>query len=226
MSELPFYSTSTWVLGVFIASLVLYHVTLVWRWPLGKLAWKRIDYIWLLLALLGIIGATGAARQAVARNWAIVAERGVENATRDIGERIEFGTSGAVCRKFERSTLSSPSPRFESIQSQFDALCAWFREAKRHIPSGPVNERRPLTLSDFGPAPPQILDPWPVASLDTALIEYNKELAAYSIMSAAAERSGIEWLLALFGPSLLATGLALRITKVTAEIRLEQVTVE
>jgi len=58
--DYPFLAKPLWMIVVFALFLVAFHILLVKVWPLQKQAWKKVDYIWLGVAALAIIGTAGA----------------------------------------------------------------------------------------------------------------------------------------------------------------------
>jgi hypothetical protein len=122
---------------------------------------------------------------------------------------------------YPNGVLSTPA-EFERLQSEFDAMCAWFREAATRTPTE-LAKRTPLTLEQLGGgSPPSGADQFYVESAAEELKLYNSALGAVGRLKEPAVRSEGEATLAIVGPFLLAVALALRITKVTGEIRLDR----
>ncbi len=219
--ELPWVTSTTWILGTFALALVIFQLVLV-RWiPLSKVAWKKVDYVWLSLAMLGIIGGVGAARQQIAINFISLAESRITFAEEQIKERLEFGRGPAICRTFVRSEFSPPPEEFNRIQREYDEQCNWFRTVSEKLQDTTFVKREILRLEDFGILPSGG-DEWATSNLKDAAQWYNNALKAYKELSKARHRSNLEFTLTVVGPFLLAIALALRITKVTGEIRLER----
>jgi hypothetical protein len=215
---LPRVTSAAWVLGTFVVALAAFHLVLVlWR-PLSIVAWKKVDYVWLSLALLGIVFGAGAARREVAANMASTAKSRLEFAVTQVEDRLAFGRGPAVCRKFVRSEFSPPPQEFDRMQREFDAECAWFRSATERLPQTSFARREVLRLEELGSSPPQGGDGWAISSLQDSIRRYNEAAAKSKELSGAMQRPEIESILAVIGPPLLAVALALRITKVTGEI--------
>ena len=107
------------------------HWALVFRWPLGKTAWKKVDYVWLSLALLGIFGLASETRQIFARSMKAWADTRLEASIARLQMRLDNYTEGsALCRKFNRTELSPPPGELEKIQNEYDAMCEWHRTIK------------------------------------------------------------------------------------------------
>jgi hypothetical protein len=215
---LPIFASYRWVLIVFFGALVFFHVVLVLAWPLGKIGWKRVDYVWLLFGLLGVLGGVGSVRQRLAEGLLPRAKQLAQaQATWVIG-RIDFGASPVVCRKFEPSILVPRDEEFDRRQREFDTLCAWFTTAKSRVANG-LPEEQPLTLERLGGSPaPTGADPWMVATLNEAVTGYNQAQDALEHLRREASQSEGEFTLVVLAPFLIAVAIALRMTKVTGEL--------
>ena len=53
---LPAATRVPFLLSALAVALVLFHIILIRLWPLGKTAWKRVDYVWLSMAFIGVVG--------------------------------------------------------------------------------------------------------------------------------------------------------------------------
>src|SRR5438309_1625150 len=123
--QLPWFTSVWWALCVFAISLLVWHIVLIRVWPLSKTGWKKVDYWWVSLALLGVIGNVGANRREVAKNLFALAQSRMNFAESRVKESIAFGHGPALCRKFVRSEFSPPSTKFDDTQKEFDEMCAW-----------------------------------------------------------------------------------------------------
>src|SRR5262245_13504369 len=93
---MPFFVTPVGTLVVFAISLIVSHILFIKVIPLGKKGWRRIDYVWLLCALFGVVGsATAFQKQLAANLLRMVGDLKVE--TDNIERSIKFGTSDAIC---------------------------------------------------------------------------------------------------------------------------------
>ena len=218
---LPVFVSLAWMFGVFFLALLLFHVPLVWSWQLDKTGWKRVDYIWLSFALLGVLAEVGSARQMIASELVHSAGQFADNQARWIVNRIDAGVSEMVCRRFEPSEPFPRDAEFDRYQQEFDELCAWFGEAKLRIADG-LPAEIPLSLETLGGrAAPAGADPWMVTSLEDAVSGYNEARQIGGRLRAQSEPSKFEFFLLFIEPSLIAIAVALRMTKVTGELRLK-----
>ena len=220
--RLPVVASYSWTLAVFVGALAVFHAALVWAWPLGRVGWKRIDYVWLLFGMIGVLSGVQAVRQELADGLLPEAEEFARFEGTAILDRIGAGASPAICRTLEPF---EPAPRdgdVERRQREFDEVCAWFRAAKQRVAGG-LPAERPLTLERLGGDPVPLGTEFSiVAGLEDAVARYNRAQDTLERLTRDADQSDAEATLAAVGPFLIAIALALRITKVTGEIRLER----
>ena len=90
-------------------------------------------------------------------------------------------------------------------------------------PGQPDFAERPLTMEALGGGPvPEAREFSIVDSLEDAVARYDRAHATVERLSLEADQSDAEAALSAIGPFLIAVALALRITKVTGELRLER----
>jgi hypothetical protein len=218
--------TSVWVvLSIFAAEVVLFHLLLVFWLKIGKRAWKIVDYIWLSLAALGIFGAAGQARQLVATNTGASSSQRTQIFYMQLLSFVDqYSHEGPVCRAFVRSQFSPPPAQFQRAQKDYDSVCHWFWDVQRKLP------RLADLYPDFKEVDPKNLPSEPDVP-ETELREilrgfhnqvglYNADAKECGSIVRATKQSSAEQLLVFTSPLLLSFAIALRITKVTGEIRL------
>jgi hypothetical protein len=210
------------VLAVFVAALALFHAVLIWVWPLGRVGWKRIDYVWLLFGMIGVLAGVQAVRQELAEGLLPEAEEFVRFEGASILDRVGAGASPAICRTLEPF---EPVPRDEEVerrQREFDEVCAWFRTARQRVAGG-LPAERPLTLERLGGDPVPLGTEFSiVAGLEEAVGRYNRARDTLDRLTREADQSAAEATLGAIGPFLIAIALALRMTKVTGELQMER----
>lgn len=218
--QLPGIVSSHWIAIWFVAWLAVLHVVLVLWKPLTKRGWKQVDYVWLATAFLGILASVGSARQLVTESMYNVAAYRLDGAAESVTEWVDAGRSEGICREFVRSEHSPPPEDFERAQREYDRLCAWFRAASQHVDSV-LATGESISLAQLGGSPPPTgADQWYVETLAEAVVDYNAVLASRAELADAAAPSNAESELVIMGPYLLAVALALRITKVSGELKL------
>jgi len=197
-----------------------FHYFLVYKNNLSKKAWKKVDYYWLGVATIGLISLAADVRINVAKNF-ISSERAQANATLGAVKIITDNPENShFCMTLIR-TSNSPSD-YDNTELQYQLGCKWLKETSEYFKNVQKNE---LPDISFGDLPPVTFDSVvlneDVASIMRWLYEYQIQLDVLNETQEAAEPSGFESILFYFAPFLVCIALALRITKVTGEIRHE-----
>lgn len=222
MSEppwLPITSEPSSLFIILVAFLLLFDWVLV-RWlKLGKVAWKRVDYIWLGAAAIGLWGVATDVRRIAASSWLPWQREYRLISYQRVIRDVHALTETYVCRDFVRSDLSPEN--FNLVQKEFDSACAFGRELTEKLPTTPpdrldraIFRQRPIvtqaSLRDL------------YLQLDQSLDSYEGAHRQYMSTVLAAERSSTEVAFSFASPVLFVMALALRFTKVTGEIRLDR----
>lgn len=205
------------LLGVLVA---VFHLMLVWPRNLSKKNWKRIDYIWLGAAAMGVISLAADVRISVANNWLEmekVRAVGILDSIRYLAQEPE---SSHFCMTFVKSEYSPKD--FDNKQNEYRIGCEWRKELSKKLSVINSEETPPLKYEDL---PPVLFDD-PILNetviwLKDRLNDYKVQLKILSETKSAAEKTGWESTLAYFAPFLICIALALRITKVSGEVRHE-----
>jgi len=213
------------VLGVFAVLLVLFDVLLV-RWlKLGKVAWKRVDYIWLGFGALGLLGAVAQVRMASAAAQIEMHESRVAVALNSVKSLIELyaKTPGAICRTFVRSEYSPPPEEFQRSQNEYNTACAWAKQMADTLAMRASSPPEPIDRASL-PSRPVVADGAlrdMFRGLDRQFEYFDQNIETYRAVREKSKQTPFEQFLVFLGPFLLAIALAIRITKVTGEIKLE-----
>jgi hypothetical protein len=215
-----FLSESVNFIYLLIALVLIFHFLLVWPRNLSKKNWKYVDYIWLGIATFGLLGAAANIRIAVASNWVQLEK------SRAIGilESIDFlardAESSNFCRKFSKTEYSPKN--LDEIQLQYDLACEWRKQLSSYLRLIDKQEIPAISFSDF----PEVKFDMPelnktVVWLKESLEDYSKQRISLEETKLAASYTQREEGFAYFAPFLLCMALALRIAKVSGEIRHE-----
>lgn len=219
---LPWFTSQGWIIGIFLASLIVFHLVFVYSRLLSSMAWKRIDYIWLSMALIALVGAISAGRMSMANTLLSLAQAWVEGSLQFMHVAASAGTSGAICRVFVSSPFSPPADIMRKAQQEFDEECAWFKEVNAALQRiEPGNEQR-VDLTQIARPRPSGGEESFYRSMEDSVQSYNESLDRLTELKRASEPSAFEELLRLLAPTVLAVALALRLTKVAGEIALER----
>lgn len=215
---MPWFVSEWFVLLVFLAFLLAFHAVLVWLFPQSQSFWRKVDYVWLSFALLGVLGAVGANSELVANAKLDREKFYLQISLRNLAEISEVASSDVVCRKLgDGEPYATPSEMAER-QKGYDYQCQWFSGLKGYFER---SEKEILEKVE----PEGESGPLPTGGVS----EYNRMFreqidshnAAVSDALKLRDRAGPTFFsetLLFFGPFLIAVALALRITKVTAEI--------
>lgn len=214
-------ATPAYLLVVFCLLLFVFHLVFVWIWPISDLAWKRIDYVWLGAATLGLIGASWHADRYISEELAAKLEGPRTLSTyRDMRFIIEEAADpgGAVCTQRKRSNLSPPN--YDEILREQQMQCEYFKFLASVTPRDvkePFPALHDLGFIDYSGVANH--EGWYIAQIRKSAKEYEFQRQLYIRRKKSAEVSDLEAAIIMLGPLLVATALALRITKVTGEVR-------
>lgn len=208
----------------FLVSLAVLHVVLIWWLKLGKIGWKYVDYIWLVMALLGLLSAASDARRLIATNLLERQKILTASTYENLRRQIQFGAGPSFCRQFIRSQYSPPN--LDETQIEFDRVCEYYKGLLATMPARPLEKFERIELPSAVKRPAvtdkMLLDVF--YATEAYIQHYNENQKALEELTALQQRSGLEVDVAMFAPVLIAAALALRITKVTGEVLLEKQT--
>jgi hypothetical protein len=211
---------SWWIsVAVFFGALIIFHLALVYSpWPLSKYYWKRVDYIWLSMSLISILGIVSQGRMALAAGWVPIAQQQIVYRKQDVDIALASWLNGACAMHLEKSPESPPDME-ERIKQQ-NQFCALLKGLQQTIKPS-LDARTEIDQSKMHiPTYPLAIDFAYEQDFVKARLEgYNESIQAYEHLSDAVERSDWEKLTLVLAPFLLAVALALRITKVSAELK-------
>jgi hypothetical protein len=216
----------TWVvIGIFAVALIGFHAYWVWMRPLSKVGWKKVDYLWLGLAIISLIGYVTQSRGIVAGYLLRSATIQMDGAYRSLSSTAEmYDNDPAICRSFVRSPYSPPEEEFQRSQHEFNVACDWFDKVAKAILHRDRAPNRKVSWTDL-PATPTFTEPMlknDLGYLQREVDHYNTVVTAHDEIEAQTHRSILEEVLVVLMPIFFAIALALRITKVTGEIKLER----
>ncbi len=212
------------VFGFFVAITIVLHAIFVFRRPLSKRSWKRMDYVWLGFAALGLIGAAAEVRRLAANSQLSQFQSYLPLALQAVRGEADFlsKSPGAICRTFARSEYSPPAAEFQRIEHEYRAACDWARKVASSLPRE-VSARPEVIEVASLPRRPEFSETAIVHMTDGLYREiesYNSLVGTVNDLATGSERDDLELALILLGPFLLAIALAIRLTKVTGELRL------
>ena len=226
----PSWTTSLAVIFlVFAAATVLLHGLLVlpdrlglpWR-PLGDVGWKAADYGWLVLSGVSLVISVSQARVLQADAAAAESLRAYAAAKREVLEGFER-SQRLLC---DPPPAGSPLPPADSLwlAAQQRLGCAWFRTASDRVHDAFLTQPMPALSLDQLPDRAALLAP---GAGEAEVRRFAERLAALDALAAQTraslalgQRSALDKALIMLGPLLFALAFALRLTKVSGEVRL------
>lgn len=218
--QLPFPITASpkWIYGIFFGFLIIFHVLFLKVWPLDKKRWQIVDYLWLGLAVLGLFAGTAQVRKIVAQNQISLENTYMVSTYERLKDQISFLTSSAVCRKFNRTEYSPKN--FDAIQIEYDNVCSFGGQLNSRTPADPPEDLKVLKLDEHPTVTDGLLTDMLSSVKEKAKI-YIEARRVYDQTVDAQNSTYLEIVLTFSAPLLLAIALALRITKVTGELRMK-----
>jgi hypothetical protein len=199
---------------------VLFHLMFVWPRNITKKSWKKVDYIWLGAASIGLISLASDVRVSVANSWVEIERSRAIGILESIDYLAKEPESSYFCMTFVRGDYSPEN--FDEVQNNYRMACEWRKELSAYF--GSINKLdTPIII--FDDLPPVVFDDptlnEAVVWLKDRLKEYEDQIKVLSMTEAAARKRSWESELGYYAPFLLCMALALRITKVTGEVRHE-----
>jgi hypothetical protein len=218
-----FGSSACWLIVYFLGFLFLFHAWLVFWKPIGELGWKYVDYFWLLFALVGVVGQAAQIRQQWYSSAHEISNFRVASTLMSLKRTANLSIGSAVCRTFTRSEASPKD--LERVQAEYNLACSEFsRLTKEIIANSDSRDVAYLDMMDVSQTRAKLSDPTLVKILQSLESDHRAFVTALKERAEARHRAGrtsTEAVLVIFSPFLFLLALALRITKVTGEIRLK-----
>ncbi len=198
-----------------IVMTALLHTLFVFLFPQNKRFWKKMDYIWLGLATLSIVTASQKVRIVVYDNYQNRAESLTISSFSSLNNNVQFSLP---CKNFIKSEFSPEN--FDEIVAEYKRICTWNKGFESEIAA--------LNPKEF----PDVMFKTPKAPIESVelnqyLEQLKKQIQEYEQYRTQmweykkqTEETALEQLLFFLLPVFLCAAIALRITKVTAELKL------
>lgn len=217
--------TPLYLLLLFLFFLLAMHVTLVWTTRLSDRTWKKIDYVWLSAAVLGLVASSGEAGRFLSQSYLENLEAPKTAASyRYLRSQIErgAGSDGFLCMGRARSAMSPPD--FDRIVEAQQDLCSWSKDTLTKMHSTVEPPFAALEETGYVPIPVthKRYEPWYIAEVQKLAEDYRTNRNSYNERAIAAQMSLFDQLLTVLGPIVIAFALALRLTKVSGELANEK----
>jgi hypothetical protein len=209
--------TPLYLLGLFVALLLVMHLVLIRLSSLSDVAWKKVDYIWLCAAALGLIGSSGKVDQFLSERYSHGHGQWTANSYRFL--RNSLINPVGVCTIYTKSPNSPPD--FDEMAKENQELCLKSNEIAKQMPKSFENgDYPPLADTGFKRFGQNVkYETQFIANINRIADEYAADQAAFAQYKETSKPSDAEDVLTVLSPLLIAFALALRITKVTGDIK-------
>jgi len=195
------------------------HALFLWIFPLGEVTWKRVDYVWLFAAALGVLASSGKAARFIAENQLKnFQEPATISSYEFLRADIKSGAEGSVCVALHRSA-DSPTD-FDDRAKERQLICEQYKKLDAQMPESvepPFKSLKELGFVPLTGNPQYVTASFDLANRDVEEYELNRKM--YDEISERTKSSKWENAYLAMGPLLLAVAVALRITKTSGEIR-------
>jgi len=199
--------------AVFFGAIALFHLLFIWR-RRSKLFWAYSDYFWLIVVSLSLIGATAEVRKAMVE-WPLKIEE--DRLVDDFVFAQEYAAGGQSYYCDMADDTDWPD---EELHQQFLYGCDWFQGMVESLQSDVNSKDWEEFLErneDVQDHPPQVIG---YTTRAIRVLRRVQELRdSVQDKRKAAQTTDFELLIFAIWPWLLAFSLALRVTKVTAQVK-------
>lgn len=202
---------------LFIA-LAFFHLYIYVRKPSARFL-KQIDYWWLGFASLSLFGAIYAQKQLFADGDINLSESRLNATISELKREISFQNHYVCDTHWLAPPYSIPDPSSIVRYKTRDEACAWYKRLDESVSKAGLSDKEIIDISNH-PIPEQISE-WPDDNIKNAINEAKKELKSSDDTRLSYEKSNLYKYVLLLSPYLLAVALALRIAKVSGELRLD-----
>ena len=204
-----------WLLVLFAVITAIFHVVFLKCYPLSERGWIKVEYVFLVGAVFGIVTASSAARIAFESNTYPLSQQRAEASYQMFRSlMLDLSEDGSyACNPGTRSEFSPPN--FDDIEKMRMAACAWVKKTSASLPATAMPD-----FPDLGIVFPYENDADKI-SLEAAKITAENYLRSRAEMlehKERAESSLADYMLLFFSPLALCIGVALQITKVSASL--------
>lgn len=210
MGKLLDLSTNLYLIGsIFFVALVILHYFLVFKKPLTLKQWKLAEYVWVILAMVSIIGVLEEAKF-------LRANQNVEQSRARAEEKLQ-----AIENWFDVYTIYACDE--PGAAEKFPALCRWMKVKSSDLTLILANESFPPDIPfNMLSGIDQVTDG--IQDADRTIIkgyldEYLSARRSYMRGLSSARRSSLSALIVSLAPIFFALAVALKFTKVTGEYR-------
>ena len=207
-------------------SLVIFHILFVWIFPQSKIFWKKIDYLWISLGVIGIIGSTfslrseySKARNNLYEHYLAIDYNGLIESVNWNKKYFSSDGTGFNYDEFEDKTQAE---RFKNAELYYQSFSTLTQNLRDTIVKEKTLEYLDTLTLNFEEFKTNINNDYVVQtseSVEYYLKELNSSKNQYIENKDLGSKSSLNWTILFISPYLFAIAIAIRLTKVTAEIK-------
>jgi hypothetical protein len=211
-------SNPVYALGCFTFLIFLGWSIFVKLFPLNSVQWKKVDYWWLSLSAIGLVGLLAENRMAFGKRDLYQCDSRIYIFSRAIQSDLN---SQWICMKFQKTEYNLDY--FDKTQKEFEIVCQWANDVFPTIDSL-LNSK--ISIKSNQLAIPKDIDDNQLkdylVSIHNNVEEYNSYISNRQIIEDNTHSKEWEDFIRILAPLTLIIGLAIRFTKTIGEINLQK----
>lgn len=209
-----------------LISLIIFHLLFIWLFPQSKKFWKKIDYLWISLGIVGIIGSTYSLRREysnVRNNWHVhFLKQDYYGLTESVNWNVKYFDEGETSFDYTKFENQNEVEKYKKAGMYFKDLSILTQRLKDTILVDKEFEYIDSIKINFKNFINSINDDYIIQtseSVDYYLNELESSKNEYLQNQSLGNRNSLDWILLFLSPYLFAIAISIRLTKVTAEIK-------
>lgn len=222
-------SSPLWLLLTVIVLTGILWLIFVRIFPLKDIEWKRVDYVWLTIALLGVLASSGRASHEFTKAEIPLLEPVTNFSFQTLRRDIEFGARPDSEGCAPRIHTSFSPPYYDDIRNAQQRLCEQFGKLDSEVPKSPALGGTKFAALDqlkFQPLSEDELslkyERGEIERLKADAAQYEKDRQIYNAKLEEERNQEVSPLILMdlgIGPLLVGLAIAIRLTKTAGEIR-------
>ena len=196
---------------------IILHFLLVWPRNLSKTQRKKIDYIWISLTALGLVGATNTVRVNYNKARISLYDNSIPFRYHYVLSFLGPDGSTTICGSYVKDKYSPPD--FDSVVADQKRSCEWTKQVYNILSHVDTTNYHAIDTTKI---PPLVTKEaaWFREMIFTVIREYNQQVNEKAKLQAELDDE-FATAIQFYTPFFLILGLAIRITKVSGELRHE-----
>lgn len=222
-SFLSFVTSPLYLFVLFLVLAVLLHLYILYIKNPSDITWKKVDYLWLSLTLIGVFSASGNIERYVSTsllsNQEIPRLQSSYNMLYDFFSWRASPTRSWYCQNDEyEEGLLIEKVEFEKNINLLNQQCLYFQQKLKELPKEIVDPYPSLDDLNLPRNLPSGVNSNENNTYRKFLNIYEEQYLIYIDTKEKTKMSELEFLMLFFSPIFFCLGLAIRVTKVTGDI--------